>query len=250
MNMSLKPVMAPERGRLREHYEPALHVSTIEIGIGSKSEYVQEQYRIVRAKVLADSSKSCVILVTSASVGDGKSTTAAQFAYTLSLTKDTQVLLFLAHTEARGSSDESAFGMVDVLNQTCTLDEALQAVQGAPNLMVLTAGCNSAQISDLAPPADWALFVAGVRQRFAHIVIDAPHYGAASSYYALQSIADGIVVVVRPEHTSRADLREALRCIPRPKLLGIVVNAYKNWLFWRRSEPKHGVPNSTEKKST
>jgi hypothetical protein len=50
----------------------------------------------------------------------------------------------------------------------------------------------------------------------------------------LESAADAVALVVRPDHTNRRLLRSALEEIPRQKFLGVLMNAYRDYFFWRK----------------
>jgi Mrp family chromosome partitioning ATPase len=245
-NTTLRPLSVPQRNHARETPQQVA-LSAADLGINLGCADVMEQYRILLTKVTAYSSKSQTILISSASPGDGKSTTAAHLAFTLSLRRDSSVLLLLADDDGWNGPEGPVLGLAEVLNRRCTLDQALGSVDGAPNLSVLQAGTGLAHISDLVAPTEWDLFSMTLRERFEHIVIDSPPYGATSNYYVLQSVADGIVLVVRPEHTSRTDLQDALKAVPPQKLLGVLINAFKNWPFWRANEPYRASVTTQEK---
>jgi capsular exopolysaccharide synthesis family protein len=208
-------------------------IKRAELGLTSEDAAIAEQYRIIRTKISQDPARSRVILVTSANPGDGKSTTAANLAFALALRRDTSVLLLQGDSAERARRSRRS-GLPDVLSRSCTLDEALISVDEASNMYVLAASEQPVNISELIGPPDWNDLTAALRERFEHIIIDCPPIGALSNYYVFQSMADGIVVVVRPEHTGRAAFSDAMKSLPRQKLLGVVINSYKEWFFWRK----------------
>ena len=197
-----------------------------------------EQYRIIRTKIIQHSTHCSLILVTSACAGDGKSITSLNLAYTMALKRHTPVLLLSG--DIRRFLTEPALqsrrGLTDVLAKQCSIEDALIVVKEAPNLHLLPSGTVRADAPEWFDSSEWQIMIPILQKRFKYIIIDAPPFGAVSDYYHLQSFSEGIVFVVRPEHTSRDAFSAAMKAIPRQKLLGVVVNDARRWLFWRQNE--------------
>ena len=75
-----------------------------------------------------------------------------------------------------------------------------------------------------------------MRSSFSYIVLDTTPVAAVADYHLVEASADGIVMVLRPDHTRRASLQQALLTVPKPKLLGAVINAVPDWFLNRQKE--------------
>jgi Mrp family chromosome partitioning ATPase len=47
-------------------------------------------------------------------------------------------------------------------------------------------------------------------------------------------VCDGVIVVVRPDYTSRPACKRALESVPKEKLLGVVLNCVTEWFLDKR----------------
>ena len=78
--------------------------------------------------------------------------------------------------------------------------------------------------------------VAELRARFATVVIDTTPIGAVADFKLVSQQCDGVLMVVRPDHTSRKTLAKAFEIAEKQNLLGVVVNAFKDWFLWSAHE--------------
>ena len=177
-----------------------------------------EQYRIIRTKIVQHTMQPRVVAISSPGAGDGKTINALNIAGALSLKGEVKVLL--VETDFRRSSfckllqlsDEPGF--VDVLSRKSTLDEALMRVEQLPNLFLLGAGVFRPDASELLDsPFGRAIFQA-LRKRFHYVVFDCPPIGSIADYDVIQAAADGVLVVLRPDHSDRAAALEILASLP------------------------------------
>jgi Mrp family chromosome partitioning ATPase len=70
---------------------------------------------------------------------------------------------------------------------------------------------------------------------FSHIFLDSPPIAAVADYDLLMAAADGVILVAQPDHTDRKLLFRALEVLPKEKLIGVVINGVKPWLFDRQN---------------
>jgi len=63
--------------------------------------------------------------------------------------------------------------------------------------------------------------------------VDSPPIAAVADYDLLQTVCDGVIVVIRPDHTSRPACKSALESIPEDKLLGVLFTCVKAWFVGR-----------------
>ena len=207
-----------------------------------------EQYRIIRTKVVQHTLQPRVVAISSPGAGDGKTITALNVAGALSLKGEVKVLLVEA--DLRRSSfckllqlaDEP--GLVEVLSRKSTLDEALMKVEQLPNLYLLGAGAYRPDASELLDsPFGRAVFQT-IRKRFHYVVLDCPPIGSIADYDVIQAAADGILVVLRPDHTNRGAAMDILASVPKDKMLGVVMNHVKPWFLWSKTHSSYYYESS------
>jgi capsular exopolysaccharide synthesis family protein len=198
-----------------------------------------EQYRILRTKIVQHPKQPRMIVVSSPSPGDGKSVTAINLAATLSLKSEARVLLVDAdfrksaiHTQL-GISETP--GLVDVLRGTCSLEDAAVNARELPNLYVIPAGATPLNPAELLDNTRWPAICAEFRRLFRYVVIDSPPVAAVADFDLIQAPCEGIVLVVRPDHTYRPLLRRSLDIVAKTKLLGVVVNCVPEWFVTNES---------------
>lgn len=197
-----------------------------------------EQYRMIRIKIQQNPARPKVILITSANPLDGKTVTAINIAGALALKNDGATLLIDGDLR-RGSVHTSlglpgSPGLREVLDGHCLLEDAIVRTEQLPNLYVLPNGDNQRHASELLDSSNWRNTIANVRARFSYVVLDSPPLAAVADYDLLQEVVDGVIVVARPDHSHRKLLFDALKAVPRQKMLGVVLNCAEDW-FLRRS---------------
>ena len=63
--------------------------------------------------------------------------------------------------------------------------------------------------------------------------LDAPPVGVVADYDLIQTVCDGAILVVRPDHTNRGACLKALQSVTSDRLLGVVMNCVENSLVGR-----------------
>jgi capsular exopolysaccharide synthesis family protein len=196
-----------------------------------------EQYRIIRTKIWQGEKKPQVVLVSSASSGDGKTVTSINIAASLALKEESRVLLIdgdLRHprvSEALGIP--LGRGLSEVLAGTISFGSALVGAEQFSNLFILPAGNPGGSAAELLDCQRWHALIEEIRSRFSNVIVDAPPIATVADYELLQLICDGVVVVGRPDHSDRRAFFNALETVPKEKLLGVVLNCVEEWWLWR-----------------
>jgi non-specific protein-tyrosine kinase len=205
--------------------------------IGSSQSRASEQYRILRTKIDHHPMRPKILAVTSAASGDGKSITSINIAGAMALRTAARVLLVDA--DLRRSSVAAYLGLpqepgiLDVLSGDCALEDALIRVEQFPNLYVLPAGRPRQNPSELLDSPVWLEACKRFRQVFDHTILDTPPACTVADYHLIEAVADGLVVVLRPNHTKRAALKQTLATLPSSKMLGVILNDVEDWFLWR-----------------
>ena len=194
-----------------------------------------EQYRIARTKIVQHPMQPRIILVSSAAPRDGKTVTAINIAAALSLKSQAEVLLIDGDIRRGSIPMQLGFaktpGLADVLEGRCALEDAIVRTEQLPSLCVLPAGDPELNPAELLDSPSWVALIAAVRKRFRYVVMDSPPISAVADYDLLQAVADGVLMVVRPDHTPRKLLFRTLEAIPPEKLIGVLLNQVPNWIL-------------------
>lgn len=180
------------------------------------------------------------LLVTSASSGEGKTTTAARLAFALAA-EGRRVIL--AETDLHRPALHTRLelppvpGLTDVLLGRVRLEDVLLEHTGTTGLSVLTCGSVSPQQSDLLHTQTFHDLLAQMRGLVDWVVLDSPPLLEAADASTLAAMADGILMVVEMGRTREADVRRALDLArqARAHVLGLVCNKT------HRTEPPSGM---------
>jgi capsular exopolysaccharide synthesis family protein len=231
------PALTPDSGSERVAPLRVSAFSPIFPFSGEAHHAAAEQYRIIRTKILHHPKKPRLILISSASAGDGKTVTAVNVAASLSLKADAPVLLMDADLRRPRIAEllglPSAPGLCNVLCGNGRLDDALLRAQEFPTLSILTAGEGARNAAEMLDSDQFRSVIDTLRKRFSHIILDAPPVAVVADYELLQNASDGVIMVIRPDHTDRNACVKALQCIPKEKFIGTVLNCMQESFFWK-----------------
>lgn len=224
----------PELARIaRPEIQNQARVDKHLVSVLTPTSFEAEQYRTLRSmleqEAKADRS-STILAVTSASVGEGKTTTVMNLAGTLAQAPEARVLLVDA--DLRRPSLESRLGLAKcqrpglaeaILDPGLRLDDV---VLGCPrfNLSVLPAGRPPAAPYELLKSPRLGELLETARQRYDSIVLDTPPVIPVPDCRLIGRWVDGFLVIVAAHRTPRLLLGEALNLMDPAKVLGLVFN--------------------------
>ena len=204
-------------------------LSPLYVAVREPDSPAAEQYRLLRTRLEGrdHGRRSQFVLVTSPSVGDGKTVTSANLALTMA--QEFQHSVALVEADLRRPSLAELFGvrpapgLVDVLVGAATLEDALVPVPGH-NLFVLPAGQAAGRSTELLASAMMGRIAEALRARFDRIVIDTPPVTLADTH-VLARLADSVLFVVRAGVTPQPALEQALAGVDRDRVVGLVLTA-------------------------
>jgi capsular exopolysaccharide synthesis family protein len=214
-----------------------LHISAISPVFPFEDLHSQaaEQYRIIRTKIMHHPWQPRAVVVTSATSGDGKTVTAINLAAVLALKQEFRILLVDADLRRRDVSKVLGIpekpGLANVLKGECTLDDAIVELEQFPNMWILPAGDTGSNPAELLASPRWREVVLESKHHFSYIIIDATPMAAVADFELVQVACDGIVFVVRPDHTDRKTCMRALEAISKDRLIGTVLNCVEEWFL-------------------
>lgn len=172
-----------------------------------------------------------VILVTSCSAQEGKSSVSLGLALTLA--ENGRSVLFIEAdlrrpSTARYTQLEGSVGLTTVLIGDVDLADAVQQ-WGRPGLDVLTAGAQPPNPGQLLSSDGLHRIVDEAREAYDYVIIDTAPVLSVSDALWLSTLADGTLFVVRSNRTKAVDLDRALTSLEstRTPVLGIVLNGVR-----------------------
>lgn len=202
----------PERIADR-HHDPDPHV----VAFWEKGSEYAAQFRALRTKLLAPSSRRIprVIVITSGSRGEGKTTTATNLAVTFAEGEQARVLIVDADVYRpavhRMLGVQAAKGINHVLNRDMDLRGVLYRTT-IPNLDVLPAAADrTAPCSETDFDAYGPELFRRLRGYYDYIFIDTPPAISTSHAAVIGRHSDGVILVVRAERTPRQVVQRALQ---------------------------------------
>jgi len=167
-----------------------------------------------------------VILVTSTSSDEGKTTVALSLAVSAAASGQ-RVLLVDADLRHAASSRflgmETSPGLVDLLLSKVNTQDIITYDENA-KLWMLAAGSKTRAPADLIGSDRMKSFMTASKKSFDFVVIDAPPIGPVIDSLILSELVDKIVYVVRWASTARELVHQSIQRLPRDKLAGVAFN--------------------------
>jgi len=191
---------------------------------------VAESYRVLRTNLIFSSADTSgrALVVSSANPGEGKTTTVANLASSLSI-NGARVLAVDA--DLRRPTMHQHFGvpktpgLSDLIVGKCQASEAIQSTR-FKGLQVLPCGYIPPNPAELLGSTAMKQVVEALRTHYDWVLIDTPPILAMADTPVLCPLVDGVVLVVGAEVSSRAHLQRAIDQITSVggKIIGVVLN--------------------------
>jgi capsular exopolysaccharide synthesis family protein len=190
---------------------------------------VAEQYRVAatRLGLIAGKQKSTVVCMSSALMGEGKTSTALNMAYVLSRDLNRKTVLVdcdLKRPTVRAYTGmESTVGLTEVLLGHKTLDDCLEYHEQL-GIWVLSAGIEASGTTALTHVDRLSELIQGLRERFEYIVLDSPPLLPVAEAMLIVRMADVVVHVIRARSTPRDVVTNAIKMIGQERAVAVVLN--------------------------
>ena len=193
--------------------------------------FIREAYKTLRTNVsfsLTGEEASKIILVTSSLQSEGKSITATNLAISYAQT-DRRVLLVDCDLRrpkmARLLKISNPVGLSNVLMDPFIIGEAIMST-GLPNLDVILSGDIPPNPSELLSSPRMARLLGDMRKKYDIIILDTPPVNMVIDAVVLAPLTDGVLFVVRADHSERGAVVHAVEQLEyaKAKLLGFVLN--------------------------
>jgi polysaccharide chain length determinant protein (PEP-CTERM system associated) len=190
---------------------------------------VAEQYRVAatRLGLIAGKQKSTVVCMSSALMGEGKTSTALNLAYVLSRDLNRKTILVdcdLKRPMIRAYTGmEPTAGLTEVLLGHKTLDECLEYHEQL-GIWILTAGIAASGTTALTHVDRLSELIQGLRERFEYIVLDSPPLLPVAEAMLIVRMADVVVHVIRSRSTPRDAVTSAIKMIGQERAVAVLLN--------------------------
>jgi len=196
--------------------------------IASPDSFAAEQFRKLKTQIFhVEPNPPHIILVTSTTPNEGKSTVAFNFA--LSISQEIQKKAILVDADLRRPSvlfkkHKATRGLSNYLSERIPLAEIL--IRFEENFWIVPAGPSSKRSSELMGTRRMTELLASLREfgEDTYTIIDSPPILATSEPAMLSKMVDAVILVVRADQTPRESIRRAVQNIDRQKILGVVFN--------------------------
>jgi tyrosine-protein kinase len=176
---------------------------------GMQTPEIREAFRTLQVQLESDGDRSRIVLFTSASAGDGKTTSALDFSYELVASGCRVVLLDfdLRKPEIGGRVGVSS-DVLALFRSNATLSDVLVPAPDEPELKILSAAPHG-DISPVLEALSQRLpeLLAQAREMADYVIIDTAPLGRVSDALRIAAMADDVLLVVRPNNTNTKDLR-------------------------------------------
>ena len=203
------------------------------IASSNPKSFVSEQYRTLRTNINFSMPKGELqtVLVTSASPGEGKSTTSSNLAVVFAQ-ENKRVLLVDA--DMRKPTSHYTFhvtntlGLSNLLTRQSTLDETVKetSIEG---LHIITSGPIPPNPAELLSSIPMDLLIEDFKKRYDIIVFDAPPTLSVTDAQVLSNKCEGTIFVVNSKSTNKDNAAKAKELLDSAKahILGVVINNYE-----------------------
>jgi exopolysaccharide/PEP-CTERM locus tyrosine autokinase len=189
-----------------------------------------EEFRKLKQSLVRKTKRSGfqnTLLVTSGTVGEGKSVTAVNLAISLAQEFDHTVLLVDADIRSPSCHEllcmENGYGLSDCLIEGAPISKGMVKT-GIGKLSFLSAGSPVPNVGELLASKRMQETLSEMKNRYAdrYIIIDSPPVLPFAESRNLSRMADGVVLVIKEGQASQADLRDTIEALQGANILGAV----------------------------
>lgn len=192
--------------------------------------YVREAYKTLRTNLMfsmpADQRK--VILVTSAGVGEGKTTSSLNIAISFAATGAKVCLVdcdLRRPNVARLCGEKGSPGLTNVLVKMNTLEEGIRKSK-YPNLDIIYSGDMSPNPSELLASNSMKEVLEALAEQYDYVFVDTPPINVVTDAAVLVSSVSGVLLVANQQKASKNDVAKAVNQLNfvNAKIFGILLN--------------------------
>jgi len=200
-------------------------------GGGSVPSYLLENFRLIRSNLILHPNRSGlsqVIMVASARPSEGKTTCAANLAWSFASMGESTLLVdcdLRRGTVHRVLEVQNELGLTAFLSGSATEREIVQ-VSDVNDLWVVPRGAILPGITERLCGVEFSDLIYRWRKQYSRIILDTPPVLGLSETVSLQRVADGVVFIVQAEKSIRKDIMDSLTMLRKSgaHLYGFALN--------------------------
>jgi capsular exopolysaccharide synthesis family protein len=200
-----------------------------ELAGGETAATVESRRLFFNLSNLPPESASKEVLITSATVGEGKSTVAALLA--LAAVENSEKEVLLVDADLRRPIIHTLFGLKreagfkELLSGEIDSESALKN-SFEPNLKIITSGSGKASVWQLLEPTKLRGLFDHLRSRFSYLIVDTPPVIPVSDVLHLASELERVLLIVKAGETPREVVKRAVDLLKEAgtEILGVVLN--------------------------
>ncbi|MCC6140874.1 MAG: AAA family ATPase [Nitrospira sp.] len=190
---------------------------------------VAEQYRVAATRIglMAGQQESTVIVMASALMGEGKTSTSLNLAHVLARDLNKKTVLVdcdlkrpMVHAYA---GMELGIGLSEVLLGEKQFEECLEYHEQL-GIWILPAGIIQSGIAALTHVDRLSKLISNLREKFECIVLDAPPLLPVAESLLIVRMADVVAQVIRARTTPRDAVMNAMKMVGQERAMGVILN--------------------------
>jgi polysaccharide biosynthesis transport protein len=196
---------------------------------------IAEAYRTIRTSIMLSSAEERpfrplqVLLVTSTTPNEGKTTTAANLAVAMAQMGERVLLIdtdMRRHNLHKVFKIENLIGISDMIVDQNNIPLGIHPQTEIPNLSIITGGTLAPNPSELLGSIRMRDLISRLRGEYDRIILDSPPLMAFSDCLVLSRLADGVVFVVWGGETGKENIRKTVQSLQGvgARILGTVLN--------------------------
>ena len=188
-----------------------------------------EQYRMAATKLTLSNEgrRSTVIEITSALMGEGKTTTVVNLGYTIARDLGKKTLLIDCDFQRPALHHYALLpartGLIEFLDGRAPLDDCLSVVDEAP-CSILAVGEVGDKRNELARIQQLKLILPMLRAQFEYLIINTPPVLSSATMGILANLADELIMVIRAGYSPRHLVQKAFTTLALPGQRQVILN--------------------------
>jgi capsular exopolysaccharide synthesis family protein len=250
--------------KFSKHHKKLTEVSSKSlVTVNEPTSFISESYKMLRTNInyMNVDTDIQVILVTSSTAGEGKTTTSTNMAITFAKTGKKTLLIECDLRKARVHkicSLPQEPGLTNILTDKTPMSAVIKKIDSVDNLDIITSGHLPPAPAELLASHALEKLIDEARTQYDTIILDAPPVLNVTDAAILQRVADGIILVVSAGETKKEAVRQAKRNLDKvnARVLGVVLTKIdqksKGYYYYGYMDyySKEDVKNMNKKKKS
>jgi succinoglycan biosynthesis transport protein ExoP len=188
-----------------------------------------EQYRMAATKLVlsTEGRHSTVVEITSALMGEGKTTTVVNLGYTIARDFRKKTVLidcdFQRPALHHYASVPMRAGLIELLDGQASFDDCLSVIDECP-CFILAAGGAGGECNELGVIQQLKAILPELRARFQYLIINTPPVLSSATMGILASLADELVLVIRAGYSPKHLVQKAFTMLGLTAQRKVILN--------------------------